>query len=172
MIGSYYMLQWQIKFKNCFAHLSQLYSRKAFALRRFEKSSTRCNHELGTTHDMYNTYIALLASWRARFMLAGLAFTTQLRLCISRSNLVDNLDLKAYYAKVSTKYFADQLCHSPTSSRSRVLKNEWTKTPSNNVPLSPRRSSDTNRCSSWISSVHTSENLNYHPRTRDPFFFC
>ena len=120
---------------------------------------------------MYNTYIALLASWRARFMLAGLAFTTQLRLCISRSNLVDNLDLKAYYAKVSTKYFADQLCHSPTSSRSRVLKNEWTKTPSNNVPLSPRRSSDTNRCSSWISSVHTSENLNYHPRTRDPFFF-
>ena len=117
------------------------------------------NHELGTTHDMYNTYMALLASWRARFMLAGLAFTTQLRLCISRSNLVDNLDLKAYYAEVSTKYFADHLCHSPTSSRSRVVKNEWTKTPSNNVPLSPRRSSDTNRCTSWISSVHTSENL-------------
>jgi len=55
-------------------------------------------------------------------MLAGLAFTTQFRLCISRSNLVDNLDLKVYYAEVSTKYFADQLCHSPTSSRSRVVK--------------------------------------------------
>lgn len=32
MIGSYYKLHWQIKFKNCFAHLSQLYARKAFPL--------------------------------------------------------------------------------------------------------------------------------------------